>query len=120
MEHEERELILELFPGTSPELLPLGEILYYRDEEGRVVILEKGPPELRLELEPLPGTAQRPQVCEACHRHLSGSALGFFRHAVGGKREHLRYLVLCLDTQSCASHAPPRRLREILLRGILT
>ena len=37
MEYEERELILELFPGTSPDLLPLGEILYYRDEEGRVV-----------------------------------------------------------------------------------
>ena len=37
MEYEERELILELFPGTSPDLLPIGEILYYRDEEGRVV-----------------------------------------------------------------------------------
>ncbi|GAA6754737.1 hypothetical protein QT17_02845 [Thermus sp. 2.9] len=120
MDHEEREMILELFPGTSPELLPLGEILYYRDAEGRVVILEKGPPELRLELEPLPGAAHGPQVCEACHRHLSGSALGFFRHPVGGKDTHLRYLVLCLDTASCASHAEPERLREILLRGILT
>ncbi|MEZ0346906.1 MAG: hypothetical protein ABWJ90_00130 [Thermus sp.] len=120
MDHEEREMILELFPGTSPELLPLGEILYYRDAEGRVVILEKGPPELRLELEPLPGVAHGPQVCEACHRHLSGSALGFFRHPVGGKDTHLRYLVLCLDTASCASHAEPERLREILLRGILT
>ena len=72
MEYEERELILELFPGTSPDLLPLGEILYYRDEEGRVVILEKGPPELKLVLEPLPGSPATPQVCEACHRHLSG------------------------------------------------
>ncbi|GAA6762342.1 MULTISPECIES: hypothetical protein [Thermus] len=120
MDHEEREIILEFFPGTSPELLPLGEILYYRDAEGRVVILEKGPPELRLELEPLPGAAHGPQVCEACRRHLSGSALGFFRHPVGGKDTHLRYLVLCLDTASCASHAEPERLREILLRGILT
>ena len=42
MEYEDRELILELFPGTSPDLLPIGEILYYRDEEGRVVILDKG------------------------------------------------------------------------------
>ncbi|AEV16481.1 MAG: hypothetical protein NZ846_01185 [Thermus sp.] len=120
MDHEEREMILELFPGTSPDLLPLGEILYYRDGEGRVVILEKGPPELRLELEPLPGSATTPQVCEACRRHLSGSALGFFRHPVGGRAHHLRYLVLCLDTASCASHAEPERLREILLRGILT
>ncbi|WP_038046136.1 hypothetical protein [Thermus caliditerrae] len=120
MDYEERELILELFPGTSPDLLPIGEILYYRDEEGRVVILEKGPPELRLVLEPLPGTATTPQVCEACRRHLSGNALGFFRHPVGGRPTHLRYLVLCQDTGSCASHAEPERLREILLRGILT
>ncbi|GAB5602503.1 hypothetical protein FJNA_10280 [Thermus sp. FJN-A] len=120
MDYEERELILELFPGTSPDLLPIGEILYFRDEEGRVVILEKGPPELRLVLEPLPGTTSAPQVCEACRRHLSGSALGFFRHPVGGRADHLRYLVLCLDTGSCASHAEPERLREILLRGILT
>ncbi|MFD3004876.1 hypothetical protein [Thermus tengchongensis] len=120
MDHEEREMILEIFPGTPPELLPIGEILYYRDEEGRVIIQEKGPPELRLTLEPLPGTLGSPQVCEACHRHLSGSALGFFRHPVGGRETHLRYLVLCLDTGSCASHAEPERLREILLRGILT
>lgn len=120
MDHEERELILELFPGTPPDLLPLGEILYYRDELGRVVILEKGPPELRLTLEPLPGPTGNPQVCEACRRHLSGSALGFFRHPVGGKETHLRYLVLCLDTENCASHAEPERLREILLRGILS
>ncbi|WP_022798798.1 hypothetical protein [Thermus islandicus] len=120
MDHEERELILELFPGTSPDLLPLGEILYYRDEEGRVVILEKGPPELRLALEPLPGHVAGPQVCEACRRHLSGSALGFFRHPVGGRETHLRYLVLCQDTAACAGHAEPERLREILLRGILT
>ena len=118
MEYEERELILELFPGTSPDLLPLGEILYYRDEEGRVVILEKGPPELKLVLEPLPGSPATPQVCEACHRHLSGQAAGFFRHTVGGDPRHLRYLVLCQDTARCASHAPPGRLREILLRGI--
>jgi hypothetical protein len=105
MDYEEREMILELFPGTSPDLLP---------------IVEKGPPELSLTLEPLPGHVAGPQVCEACRRHLSGSALGFFRHPVGGKETHLRYLVLCQDTASCAGHAEPERLREILLRGILT
>ncbi|TBH21844.1 hypothetical protein [Thermus thermamylovorans] len=120
MDHEERELILEFFPGTPPELLPLGEILYYRDEEGRVVIREKGPPELSLTLEPLSGGLGHPQVCEACRRHLSGSALGFFRHLVGGSPTHLRYLVLCLDTEGCAGRAEPGRLREILLRGILS
>ncbi|WP_337844831.1 hypothetical protein [Thermus sp.] len=119
MDYEERELILELFPGTSPDLLPLGEILYYRDGEGRVHILEKGPPELHLTLEPL-GVPSSPQVCEACRRHLSGSALAFFRHPVGGRWEHVRYLILCQDTPSCAEHARPERLREILLRGILT
>lgn len=119
MDYEERELILELFPGTSPDLLPLGEILYYRDGEGQVHILEKGPPELHLTLEPL-GIPSSPQVCEACRRHLSGSALAFFRHPVGGRAEHVRYLILCQDTPSCAEHARPERLREILLRGILT
>ncbi len=119
MEHEERALILELFPGTPPDLLPLGEILYYRDEEGRVHILEKGPPELHLVLEPLPETPTTPQVCAACHRHLPGRATAFFRHLVGGNPAHLRYLVLCQDTADCAGHAPPERLRAILLRGIL-
>ncbi len=85
-----------------------------------MVIVEKGPPELRLALEPLPGQVGGPQVCEACRRHLSGSALGFFRHPVGGRETHLRYLVLCQDTEACASRAEPERLREILLRGILT
>lgn len=51
---DERELILELFPGTSPELLPLGEVLYYRDVEGRVHISEEP---LHLVLEPLEDTA---------------------------------------------------------------
>ena len=77
-------------------------------------------PELKLVLEPLPGSPATPQVCEACHRHLSGQAAGFFRHTVGGDPRHLRYLVLCQDTARCASHAPPGRLREILLRGILS
>ncbi len=85
-----------------------------------MVIVEKGPPELRLALEPLPGHVGGPQVCEACRRHLSGSALGFFRHPVGSRETHLRYLVLCQDTEACASRAEPERLREILLRGILT
>lgn len=118
MEHEERELILELFPGTPPDLLPLGEILYYRDEEGQVVLLERGTPGMTLALEPVEGQLASPQVCEACRRHLSGQALGFFRHRVG-EGEHWRYLVLCQDTSSCAEHAHPKRLREILLRGIL-
>jgi len=33
---DERELILELFPGTPFDLLPPGEVLYYREGE-RVV-----------------------------------------------------------------------------------
>ncbi|MGQ9753478.1 MAG: hypothetical protein ACUVQD_02265 [Thermaceae bacterium] len=120
MDDEERELILELFPGTSPDLLPMGEILYWQDGDGRVHIAERGMEALHLVLEPVEGTPRAPQVCEACRRHLSGQALGFFRHAVGKDPRHLRYLVLCRDTVRCASHAEPQRLRELLLRGILT
>ncbi len=76
---EERELILELFPGTSPELLPPGEVLYYRDREGRVHI-EESP--LHLVLEPLersssttPITA-RPACGMSPARRRSSSALG--------------------------------------------
>ncbi|MER3602576.1 MAG: hypothetical protein C4298_01135 [Thermus sp.] len=120
MDYEERELILELFPGTPPDLLPLGEMLYWQDEEGQVHIEERGAKGLHLVLEPVGEAPKAPQVCEACRRHLSGQALGFFRHRVGGDPLHLRYLVLCRNTARCASHAEPGRLREILLRGILT
>lgn len=77
MEYEERELILELFPGTSPDLLPIGEILYYRDEEGRVVILEKGPPELKLVLEPLPGSPATPRSARPATATSPGRRPGF-------------------------------------------
>jgi len=115
--YEERELILELFPGTSPELLPLGEVLYYRDQDGRVYIEEKP---LHLLLEPLePSKSTTPIICEACQRHVSRTAAQFFRYGVGQSERHFRYIALCRDTEGCSGIAPPERLREILLRSIL-
>lgn len=112
---DERELILELFPGTSPELLPLGEVLYYRDVEGRVHISEEP---LHLVLEPLEDTASvAPVLCEACLRQLSRSAAQFVRHPVGQGGRHFRYLTLCANTEACREWARPGRLREILLRA---
>jgi len=114
---EERELILELFPGTSPELWPPGEVVYYRDEEDRVHIVERP---LHLILEPLePSGNTTPIICAACQRHISRSAAQFFRFEVGRDGRHFRYVALCRDTEGCAEIAPPARLREILLRGIL-
>lgn len=114
---EERELILELFPGTSPELLPPGEVLYYKDSAGRVHIQEDP---LHLVLEPLePRASTAPVICEACLRHLSRRQAQFFRFGVGENLRHYRYVSLCADTESCAGAARPGRLREILLRGIL-
>ncbi|MCS7058232.1 MAG: hypothetical protein NZ849_07525 [Meiothermus sp.] len=114
---EERELILELFPGTSPELLPPGEVLYYRDGEGRVHIQEDP---LHLVLEPLDAAPSiTPLVCEACLRHISRSSGQFFRFGVGNSGRHFRYVALCRDTERCSGSARPGRLREILLRGIL-
>ncbi|MBO1437236.1 hypothetical protein [Meiothermus sp. CFH 77666] len=114
---EERELILELFPGTSPELLPPGEVLYYRDSEGRVHI-EESP--LHLVLEPLErSNSTTPIICEACLRHVSRTAAQFFRFGVGENQRHFRYVALCRDTESCSGASRPGRLREILLRGIL-
>lgn len=113
---EERELILELFPGTPPELLPPGEVLYYRDHEGCVCI-EEDP--LRLVLEPLePSSSTTPIICEACQRHISRTAAQFFRFAVGQDGRRFRYVALCRDTEGCSGLAPPGRLREILLRGL--
>lgn len=114
---DEREIILELFPGTSPELLPPGEVLYWQDREGCVHIAE-APHHLVLEpLDHRPSIA--PVLCEACQRQLSRSAAAFFRFRVKEDERHFRYLSLCRDTDSCAGMAPPRRLREILFRGIL-
>jgi hypothetical protein len=114
---DERELILELFPGTSPELLPPGEVLYWRDLEGRVHIAE-APHHLVLEaLDHRPSIA--PVLCEACQRQLSRSSAVFYRFKVQEDERRFRYLSLCRDTESCAGMAQPRRLREILLRGIL-
>lgn len=113
---EERELILELFPGTPPELLPPGEVLYYRDHEGCVRI-EEDP--LRLVLEPLePSSSATPIICEACQRHISRTNAQFFRFAVGQDGRRFRYVALCRDTEGCSGVAPPERLREILLRGL--
>ena len=115
--YEERELILELFPGTSPELLPPGEVWYYRDAEGRVHIQENP---LHLVLEPLEGASSAaPIICEACNRHISRSSAQFFRFGVGESPRHFRYVGLCRDTSSCAGASRPDRLREILLRGLL-
>jgi len=114
---EERDLILELFPGTSPELLPPGEVLYYRDGQGWVHICEHP---LHLILEPLEQkSSTAPVICEACLRHLSRRSAQFFRFGVGENPRHYRYVSLCTDTESCAGAARPGRLREILLRGIL-
>ncbi|MCL4454791.1 MAG: hypothetical protein M1369_00275 [Deinococcus sp.] len=114
---EERELILEIFPGTSPRLLPLGEVLYYRDLEGRVHITEEPH---HLVLEPLEAApAYAPVICEACLRQLSRQEARFFRFEVGVGEGHYRYLSFCHDTRQCASLALPERLREILLRAIM-
>jgi hypothetical protein len=111
-----RRLILELFPGTPPELWPLGELHYFRDAERRVWIEEEP---LRLVMEPIEeGGGRAPAVCELCHRHLSRSAVEFVRYQVGER--HFRYLCICKETQECARYALPHRLREVLLRSIIS
>lgn len=115
---DERELILELFPGTDPDLLPPGEVLYYRDEEGKVHIAEE-PLEMVLEpLEATPSTA--PVLCEACLRQMSRASVQFFRFSVGPSGRRWRYLTLCRDTNQCNGLAEPRRLRELLRRSIIS
>jgi len=99
MDYEERELILELFPGTPPDLLPLGEMLYWQDEEGQVHIEERGAKGLHLVLEPVGEAPKAPQVCEACRRHLSGQALGFFRTGWGA--------TLCTSATWSSAGTPP-------------
>ncbi len=115
---DERELILTLFPGTDPELLPPGEVLYYR--EGERVVIEEAP--FRVELFPLPRPAlPRPAICEACGRPLGGAYARFFRLRVPGRgpEEVYRYVVLCEDTEACRERARPEVLRRILRKGIL-
>ncbi len=114
---DERELILELFPGTDPALLPPGEVLYYR--EGERVVIEEAP--FRVELVPLPRPPlPRPAICEACGRPLGGAYARFFRLRVPGEgAEVFRYVVLCEDTETCRERARPEVLRRILRKGIL-
>lgn len=114
---DERELILELFPGTDPDLLPPGEVLYYR--EGAQVVIEESP--FRVVLDPLPRPPlPRPAICEACGRPLGGAFARFFRIRVGGDGpEVYRYVVLCENTEACRERARPEVLRRILRKGIL-
>ena len=112
---DERELILELFPGTSFDLLPPGEVLYYR--EGENVVIEEPP--FRAVFEPVERPPlPRPGVCEACGRLLGGAYARFFRVRLEGA-EVYRYVLLCEDTEACRERARPEVLRRILRKGIL-
>ncbi len=115
---DERELILELFPGTSPALLPPGEVLYYRDAEGRIHIQEDP---LHMVFEPIEmQPSVKPVLCEACRVQISRTTAVFVRGVVpNSEGRRFRYLTLCEDTESCRERARPEHLREILRRGIL-
>ncbi|GEM89388.1 MULTISPECIES: hypothetical protein [Oceanithermus] len=115
---DERSIIARYFPGTPPELWPAGEVLYYRDEEGRIVIREH-PLELRFEvLERVP--SGKPVLCDACRRQIARHAAVFARAELpAGEGRHYLYRSFCADTQACAERAEPRYLREILARVIL-
>lgn len=115
--HDERQMILELFPGTSPKLLPPGEVLYFRDPQGRVHLHEEPHHAIFEPLEATPSVA--PVVCDACYRHLNRAAVQFFRAQIDTAGRHFRYATLCLDTAQCAQSARPGRLRDLLMRGIL-
>jgi len=115
---DERHLIARYFPGTPPELWPAGEVLYYRDEEGRIVLRED-PWELRfVPVERVPGA--RPVLCDACRRQLAWNQVVLARAEVAGEGP-VRYVYrsFCEDTEACAAWARPEHLREILARVIL-
>lgn len=115
--HDERQMILELFPGTSPHLLPPGELRYFRDAMGRVHLQED--PHHAI-YEPIESSASvAPVICDACYRHLNRAAVQFFRIQVDAQGRHFRYTTLCLDTTSCSQFARRERLRDLLMRGIL-
>jgi len=112
---DERELILELFPGTPFDLLPPGEVLYYR--EGERVVIEEAP--FRAIFEPVERPSlPRPGICEACGRLLGGAYARYFRVQPPGSRV-VRYVLLCEDTEACRERARPEVLRRILRKGIL-
>ncbi len=118
MEFDERELIAEFFPGTDPKLFPPGEVLYYRDDEGRVVI-EEAP--FKAVFEPVKKVhPPRPLICEACKRPVRGADARFFRVRVArAEGEVYRYVALCEATAFCRERARPASLRKLLLKGIL-
>ena len=115
---DERSIIARYFPGTPPELWPAGEVLYYRDEEGRIVIREH-PLELRFEvLEKVP--SGKPVLCDACRLQIGRHEAVFARAELpAGEERHYIYRSFCADTRACAERAQPRHLREILARVIL-
>jgi len=115
---DERSIIARYFPGTPPELWPAGEILYYRDEQGRIVIHE-APLELRFEiLEGVPSV--KPVICDACRLQIDRRMAVFARaEVITDKAVRYLYRSFCEDTAICASRAQPRHLREILARVIL-
>jgi len=115
---DERSIIARYFPGTPPELWPAGEVLYYRDEQGRIVIRED-PLELRFEvLERVP--SGKPVLCDACRLQIGRHAAVFARAELPAEGvRHYLYRSFCADTRACAERAEPRHLREILARVIL-
>ncbi len=114
----ERSIIARYFPGTPPELWPAGEVLYFRDELGRIVLRE-APLELRFEvLERVP--SGKPVLCDACKRQRARHEAVFARAELPqADGRHYLYRTFCADTASCAERAEPRHLREILARVIL-
>lgn len=99
--HSERDLLLELFPGTAREefgeggarkatlgLFPVGD--------GKLALVRGG---RLVELHPVDAAGKNACHCDLCHATRSRGDVGIYRVEAGSRR--YRYVTLCLSTRHC-------------------
>jgi len=99
--HTERDLLLELFPGTGKKEFPGGgakraTLGLYPVGDGKLALV-KG--DRLLELHPLEPAGKNAHHCDLCHATRSRGDVAVYR--VDAAPRTSRYVTLCLSTRHC-------------------
>ncbi|WP_041230938.1 hypothetical protein [Deinococcus peraridilitoris] len=110
--HDERDLLLELFPETARELFgePGGRshepsarratLGLFPVADGKLAVVHG---DRLLELDPIEPAGKNAVHCDLCHVTRSRSEVGIYRAELAPRR--FRYVTLCLNTRHCQARA---------------
>ncbi|MCA9836816.1 MAG: hypothetical protein KC422_07875 [Trueperaceae bacterium] len=115
-----REIVLEFFPATREQLIPVSSAYDLKNHDGQIIIANSKGQDL-ISLSPVQpsGNASTTLCCDFCQHSGNRYYLQLYRAEVAGsKGRHFFYVSLCKNTEACETRRISDKPIEELLKRL--